>query len=78
MKKHIIQTAVMILLGLSLSACNYQKVSAPPPSYSNPTPGLNSNNAPPALHPTLVLQKTTPTSKLDAGPGIDIDSGSDS
>jgi hypothetical protein len=65
MKKHFIHASVMILLGFGLSACNYQKVPAPPPGYNNTIPTLNSSG-PGMLHPTLVLQKTTPTSKLNS------------
>ena len=65
MKKQWTQVAGLISLSLSLSACNYQKVPAPPPGYQNQKPSLNSN-APGMLHPTLVLQKTTPTNKLNS------------
>ncbi len=65
MKKHFFHSGMILLFGFGLSACNYEKVPVPPPSYANPPPSFNSNNTPPNLHPTLMLQKTTSTNKLN-------------
>ncbi len=63
MKRFLNLFSMAVICSVSLCACGYQKVPAPPPSYNTPMPNLNSNSLP-RLHPTLVLQKTTPVNKL--------------